>query len=127
MIPLIVGGKIYNSIRVLMTAKIVLVMGFLLLLACMFSTLETWAEITSGFFKFGNVPIRRSEDANLNGLLDPEEDWDGDGRLDGMEPSLKLRFDTDGDGELDATDANQDGLPDPMVAIVTKVTPGFWP
>ena len=127
MIPLIVGGKIYNSIRVLMTAKIVLVMGFLLLLACMFSTLETWAEITSGFFKFGNVPIRRSEDANLNGLLDPEEDWDGDGRLDGMEPSLKLRFDTDGDGELDATDANQDGQPDPMVAIVTKGKAGFWP
>ena len=90
MVPLVFGGKIYNSIRVLMTTKIVLVMGFLLLLAAMFSTLETWAEITSGFFKFGNVPIRRSEDVNLNGLLDQGEDWDHDGKLDVEEPSLQL-------------------------------------
>ncbi len=127
MIPLIVGGKIYNSIRVLMTSKIVLVMGFLLLLVCLFSTLETWAEITSGFFKFGNVPIRRSEDANLNNLLDEGEDWDRDGRLDGMEPSLELQFDTDGDGRADATDADQDGQPDPMAAITTGGEVGFWP
>ena len=94
--------------------------------AC-FSTLETWAEITSGFFKFGNVPIRRSEDANLNNLLDEGEDWDRDGRLDGMEPSLELQFDTDGDGRADATDADQDGQPDPMAAITTGGEVGFWP
>ena len=126
MIPLVFGGEIYNSIRVLMTTKIVLVMGFLLLLAGMFSTLETWAEITSGFFKFGNVPIRRSEDANLNGLLDQGEDWDGDGNLDVKEPTLQLQFDTDGDGKPDATDADQDGRPDPMVPSVGGGS-GFWP
>ena len=126
MVPLVFGGKIYNSIRVLMTTKIVLVMGFLLLLAAMFSTLETWAEITSGFFKFGNVPIRRSEDVNLNGLLDQGEDWDHDGKLDVEEPSLQLQFDTDGDGQPDATDANQDGQPDPMVAIAGAGS-ALWP
>jgi len=56
MLPMIFGGKIYNSLKLLMTFKIVTVMGFLLFLALFFSQASTWREIITGFFKFGNVP-----------------------------------------------------------------------
>lgn len=56
LIPLIFGGKIYNSLKAVMTFKIVVVLGFLLFLAVFFSVPSTWIEIFSGFFKFGNVP-----------------------------------------------------------------------
>ena len=61
--PLLIGGKVYNSIKVIMTIKIVLVMGFLLVMAAMFSTVETWTEIGSGFLKFGNVPVKTEDGA----------------------------------------------------------------
>ena len=59
--PLLIGGKVYNSIKVIMTIKIVLVMGFLVLMAAMFSNLGTWTEIGSGFLKFGNVPVKTAD------------------------------------------------------------------
>jgi len=57
MLPLIFGGKIYNALKWLMTFKIVVVFGFLVILGIGWSTWDTWGEIFSGFFKFGNVPI----------------------------------------------------------------------
>jgi len=57
MIPLLFGGKIYKSLKVVMTCKIVVVFGFLLFLAFFYSTSATWAEILTGFFKFGSVPV----------------------------------------------------------------------
>ncbi|MGC1274383.1 MAG: Nramp family divalent metal transporter, partial [Planctomycetaceae bacterium] len=57
LLPLVVGGKVYNSLKAVMTFKLVVVMGFLLFLAIGYSTAETWAEIFSGFFKFGTVPV----------------------------------------------------------------------
>lgn len=57
MIPLIFGGKIYNALKYLMTFKIVVVFGFLVILAIGWSTWDTWVEIFTGFVKFGNVPI----------------------------------------------------------------------
>jgi hypothetical protein len=127
LIPLIFGGKIYNALKGIMTFKIVTVMGFLLILAICQSHWRTWAEIGSGFFKFGTVPIRSIEDRNHNGKLDPGEDWDGDGKLDVIEPSLALVFDTDGDGKPDATDINNTGKPDSMVNIGTAKDPIWWP
>src|SRR5687768_17273734 len=59
MIPLVVGGKIFNSLRVVMSAKLAIVFGFLLVLAVFYSHWSTWTEIGSGFFKFGNVPVQR--------------------------------------------------------------------
>src|SRR5258708_5549050 len=56
LIPLIFGGKIYNSLKAIMTFKIVVVLGFLLFLAIVYSRPSTWVEIFSGFFKFGNLP-----------------------------------------------------------------------
>jgi hypothetical protein len=127
LVPLIFGGKIYNALKAIMTFKIVTVMGFLLILAIFQSHWRTWAEIASGFVKFGSVPIRSVEDRNHNGKLDPGEDWDGDGKLDVIEPSLALVFDTDGDGKPDATDINGTGKPDPMVNIGTAKEPIWWP
>ncbi len=103
MIPLVVGGKIFNSLRVLMATKLVLVFGFLLVLAVFYSHWSTWTEIGSGFFQFGNVPVQHGEDWNGNGRLDPGEDWDRDGRLDVVEESLPggAFRDIDGDGIQD--------------------------
>jgi len=93
----------------------------------MFATPKNWIEVGSGFLKFGNVPIRRHEDANQNGVLDPGEDWDGDGRLDVKEPTLRLTFDTDGDGLKDATDVNEDGKADTMVSVQRGEKTVRWP
>jgi hypothetical protein len=56
-IPLIVGGKIYNSMKAVMTFKLITVVGFLLFLAVFFSSPTTWWQIFTGFFSFGNVPV----------------------------------------------------------------------
>ena len=120
MIPLIFGGKIYNVLKLIMTFKIVSVFSVLIVIAIGWSTMDTWVEIASGFVKFGNVPIRSVEDLNGNGQIDPGEDWDSDGELDVMEPSLKLKFGTVFTGGM-WTDIDQDRKPDPMVK--RKVTP----
>ncbi len=113
MVPLIFGGKIYDTLRLVMSVKIVTVFGFLLFLAIFFSNAQTWREIVGGFFKFGTVPVQRGEDTNGNGVLDPGEDWDGDGHLDVVEEQLPPTIDTDGDGKPDAwADINGDGKPD---------------
>lgn len=126
MLPLIFGGKIYNALKGIMSFKIVTVLGFLLLLAVFYSHPATWTEIFSGFFKFGNVPVRRVEDANGNGRLDPGEDWDGDGHLDVMEPSLQLKFGTVF-RDAYATDIDEDGQPDNMVNLGSEDKPVYWP
>lgn len=72
-LPLLFGGKIYNSMKALMTFKLFAVFGFLLFLAVFFSTAETWKEIGSGFFKFGTVPTYAAEDTNTNGKRDGKE------------------------------------------------------
>jgi hypothetical protein len=72
-IPLCVGGRVYNSIKIMMTFKLVIVLGFLTLLAVCFSTRENWKEIGSGFFQFGNVPIIPEEDLNKDGIQDEGE------------------------------------------------------
>lgn len=113
MVPILVGGKIYQSLKVVMTAKIIFVLGFLLVVTFCFTRLDTWKEIGLGFLRFGTVPIERGEDLNGNGVLDPGEDWDGDGRLDAMEPWI----DADKDGRFDPhkdqwTDVDGDGIRD---------------
>jgi hypothetical protein len=65
MVPLVFGGKIYNTLRVLMSFKIVTVLGFLLFLALFFSSASTWMEIVGGFFKFGTVPVAHDKTENV--------------------------------------------------------------
>jgi len=104
LVPLVFGGKIYNALKAIMSFKIVVVLGFLLFLGVFYSHGSTWRDIFTGFFEFGNVPVRRGEDLNNNGILDPGEDWDGDGRLDVVE----LRRDTNQDGKITSADGFED-------------------
>jgi len=104
MVPLLFGGKIYRSLKAVMTFKLIVVFGFLLFLAFGYSKMDTWKEITTGFVSFGTVPVLQGEDINGNNQLDAGEDWDGDGRLDVVEPQI----DSDGDGEFDGFD-DKDG------------------
>ena len=55
-LPLLFGGKVYNSLKVLVSIKVVVVFGFLLVVAIAHSSLSTWLEIGRGLFQFGNLP-----------------------------------------------------------------------
>ncbi len=113
LLPLIFGGKVYNSLKAVMSIKIAVVLSFLTLLAVFYSDARTWREIATGFFRFGTLPVERGEDANGNGVLDPGEDWDRDGRLDAVEPLLVPPVDIDGDGKPERfEDRDQDGFRD---------------
>ena len=123
-VPLIFGGKVYNSLKVIMSFKLVTVIGFLLFLGIFYSYSSTWWEIASGFTKIGNVPVIRGEDTNGNGVLDPGEDFDGDGRLDVVEFEKDKKTgkainakDLDGDGIMDG--ANVDNI---FTSLINKGT-----
>ena len=61
LVPLLVGGKVYNSLKALMSFKVAAVLGFLSFLALFYSEPKTWLEIGTGFFKFGSLPVRSGE------------------------------------------------------------------
>jgi len=52
-VPLIFGGKVYNSLEKMMVAKVVLVLGYLLFLGIFFVSPRTWIEVLSGFAFIG--------------------------------------------------------------------------
>ena len=62
LLPLLFGGKVYNSLKAVMSFKLIVVLGFLTFLAVFYSRPDTWGEIISGFFKFGTVPIVNESD-----------------------------------------------------------------
>jgi len=89
LIPLIFGGKINVALKWIMGLKIIIVLGFLLVLAIGWSSWSTWVEIGTGFFKIGSVPTVLAEDVNMNGIIDSDEnDWDSDGVADVVEPTF---------------------------------------
>jgi hypothetical protein len=107
-LPILVGGKIYNTMQAIFTAKVVIVLGFCFTIGIFFVSASNWGRVFSGFFKIGNVPVVQAEDTNGNGRLDPGEDFDSDGRLDVVEPverdasgAIVSFEDLDGDGKWD--------------------------
>lgn len=56
-LPVLVGGKVYNMLQAVMTAKVLFVLGFCLLVGICFVEPLHWWHIFSGFAKFGNVPV----------------------------------------------------------------------
>lgn len=54
--PVLIGGKIYNTLQFIMTIKVFTVLGFCLFLGVCFVDLDGWIDVFSGFFKFGNIP-----------------------------------------------------------------------
>ena len=55
-VPLIFGGKVYNSVEKIMTAKVIYVFVFLLGVDLFLVSGETWLEVFSGFLKVGVLP-----------------------------------------------------------------------
>jgi hypothetical protein len=55
-VPLIFGGKVYNVLEKVMVVKLVLVLGYLGLIALFWVSWETKTEIASGFVRFGALP-----------------------------------------------------------------------
>ncbi len=55
-LPVLLGGKVYNMLQAIMTVKVVVVLGFCLLVGALFVSPANWWNVFSGFLKFGTVP-----------------------------------------------------------------------
>ena len=73
-VPLFFGRRIYDSVRRLMTVKVVVILGFLGILSLLYTDLSTWSEIFTGFFQIGNVPLRDGSVVNVFSLLGTDID-----------------------------------------------------
>jgi len=56
-LPILIGGKVYNMLQTVMTAKVVIVLGFCLIIGVTCVSPMNWWNVFSGFVKFGNVPV----------------------------------------------------------------------
>jgi hypothetical protein len=56
-LPVLVGGKIYNMLQAVMTAKVLFILGFCLFVGVVFVDGSLWWDVFSGFLKFGTVPV----------------------------------------------------------------------
>lgn len=66
-VPVLLGGKIYNMLQAIMTTKVVVVLGFCLIVGMTCVSAENWANVFSGFLKFGTVPTAiDGRDATVN-------------------------------------------------------------
>jgi hypothetical protein len=115
-LPVLVGGKIYNTLEKVMTAKVFVVLGFCLFVGVCFVSPANWGRVFGGFLAFGNVPVERQEDENQNGQLDDGEDWDRDGNLDALEPRFDVEKLLPKTATFRSYDSDQDGLYDTVVA-----------
>ncbi len=70
LVPLIFGGKVYNSLEKLMTVKVVLVLSYLLFLGVFFVSWPTWVEVFAGFAFFG-----KGADGSWGFRLLPDVPW----------------------------------------------------
>ena len=57
-LPILAGGKVYNTLQVIFTAKVVAVLGFCILVGLTCVTAENWIRVMGGFLKFGTVPAK---------------------------------------------------------------------
>ena len=60
-LPVLIGGKVYNMLQWIMTAKVFIVLGFCLFLGVFFVGAEGWGRVFGGFLKFGNVPVQLAD------------------------------------------------------------------
>ena len=64
-LPLIFGGKVYNTVERVMVTKIVLVLSFLGFVCVFLVSWDTWVAIFTGFFRFGFLPDQEIDWATL--------------------------------------------------------------
>jgi hypothetical protein len=57
-LPVLVGGKVYNTMQWIMATKVFVVLGFCLILGLFAVSFQHWFDVFSGFVKFGNVPTK---------------------------------------------------------------------
>lgn len=56
-LPVLVGGKVYNTLQFVMTLKVFTVLGFCLFAGIFFVSAQGWSDVFTGFVKFGNIPV----------------------------------------------------------------------
>ena len=57
-VPLIFGGTVYRMLEKIMTAKLVLVLGYLSIIAVTMVSWPVIKDVATGFFRFGTLPLR---------------------------------------------------------------------
>jgi hypothetical protein len=55
-LPVLFGGKIYNTLQAIMSIKVLVVLGTTFVLGVWLVSPESWWNVFSGFAKFGSVP-----------------------------------------------------------------------
>ena len=56
-LPIFVGGKVYNTLQVVMTVKVFIVLGFCLIVGIFLVDPSNWWKVGSGFLRFGTLPV----------------------------------------------------------------------
>ena len=56
-LPVLIGGKVYNTLQGIMTVKVFFVLSFCLIVGLCFVEPQNWINVFSGFLKFGTVPV----------------------------------------------------------------------
>ena len=81
LLPLMVGGKVYTSVKAVMAVKVAVVFGFLIVLAVGWSSAGAWREIGTGLLRVGEIPMGDGRTENLfasigsgRGLPRPDRD-----------------------------------------------------
>jgi len=56
-VPVLFGGRIYNTLQAVMSVKVFGVLGFSLAMGLLFVGPTNWWNVVSGFTKFGTIPV----------------------------------------------------------------------
>ncbi|MEM8945743.1 MAG: Nramp family divalent metal transporter [Planctomycetota bacterium] len=78
-LPVLFGGKVYNTLQTIMSAKVIGVLGFCLIAALLLVSPSHWWDVFSGFLRFGSVPS--PEAATGEPLVNVFSFWWVEGRL----------------------------------------------
>ncbi len=57
-LPVLFGGKIYNTLQAIMSTKVLAVLGVTLVLGVWLVSFDSWWNVFSGFLKFGSIPTK---------------------------------------------------------------------
>jgi hypothetical protein len=60
-LPVLFGGKIYNTLQAIMSGKVLVVLGTTLALGIWLVGPESWWNVFSGFLKFGTIPTKDAD------------------------------------------------------------------
>jgi len=113
-VPLIFGGTVYRMLEKIMTAKLVLVLGYLSLIAVTMVSWPVIRDVCTGFFGMGTVPLRAQsiilerhftlEERQGTTLYRVSGTWERDGKPTGdlfvVQGNQSTRFDLQTSGKI---------------------------